>query len=311
MKLDWVRSRIRSLSAAEKMEHIPKGYSGDRKYAVTLKGGSKVLLRIAAIGDYERKKSEFQLLSEIMRYPVQTPEPIEIGKLEEMDSRFYVLSYIEGEDAGEVLPQFTEKEQYEIGLRAGKDLWNLHQYPAPEAIEPWYERVTEKFYRYLDAYKTCGVKIKNDEKIMAFIEENKPYLKSRPNQFQHDDFHPSNLIVKNKQYAGAIDFNRFDWGDPYHDFCKVGLFSKEVSVPFSIGQINGYFENKIPEDFWMIYSLYMAMNVMSAIVWTIRVTPDQVDEMADRLHKVLEDHQDFEVLEPKWYTAHSFSVNQL
>ncbi|MDN4075007.1 aminoglycoside phosphotransferase family protein [Fictibacillus terranigra] len=311
MKLDWVRTKIRSLSGAEKVEHIPKGFSGDEKYAVTLNDGRVVLLRLAAMEKYERKKSEFQLLNHLMQYPVQSPEAVEIGRLDQMGLCFYVLSYIDGEDASEVLPHLSEEEQYQIGKSAGKDLWGMHQYPAPDELEPWHERVMSKFYRYLEAYETGEVKINNDGKIKAFIERNKHHLKSRPNRFQHDDFHPSNLVVRDKRYAGVIDFNRFDWGDPYHDFCKVGLFSKEVSVPFCIGQINGYFKNKLPEDFWMIYALYMAMNVMSAIVWSVRETPDQVDEMLERLNGVLEDHQDFEVLQPKWYTKHASPVNQV
>lgn len=55
--------------------------------------------------------------------------------------------------------------------------------------------------------------------------------------------------MKDKKYAGVIDFDNYDWGDPYHDFVKVALASKVDSVPFSIGQIDGYFNHEIPEDF--------------------------------------------------------------
>ncbi|MCZ3365579.1 MULTISPECIES: aminoglycoside phosphotransferase family protein [Methanobacterium] len=40
--------------------------------------------------------------------------------------------------------------------------------------------------------------------------------KERPNIFQHDDFHAGNIIINNnKELTGIIDFNRYDWGDPY------------------------------------------------------------------------------------------------
>lgn len=65
---------------------------------------------------------------------------------------------------------------------------------------------------------------------------------NRPNRFQHDDFHPSNILVQSNSYAGTIDFNRYDWGDPFHDFFKIAYFSREISIPFSIGQIDGYFD---------------------------------------------------------------------
>ena len=39
-------------------------------------------------------------------------------------------------------------------------------------------------------------KIKNDDKIIKFIDENEIYLKNRPNRFQHDDFHLENIILR-------------------------------------------------------------------------------------------------------------------
>lgn len=301
MEIEWLRENIPLLSSAPKITLIPKGFSKDRKYVV-LHDGTKYLLRIADIEEYERKNSEFHILSEIQRYDVECSKPIELGRLERFERCYYILSYIEGEEAGELLPLYSEQEQFQIGLKAGKELWKMHLHQAPQTISPWYDRVTKKHKNYLEAYRSFGIKLKNDEKIMTFIEENAQYIRNRPNQFQHDDFHVANIIVRDKQYAGVIDFNRYDWGDPYHDFCKVGLFSKEVSVPFSIGQVKGYFENrKVPEEFWRLYSVYIAMTVFSALVWTLRVTPDRLDAMKDRLYHVLEDHSYFQLIEPKWW----------
>lgn len=48
-------------------------------------------------------------------------------------------------------------------------------------------------------------------------------LKGRPNTFQHDDFHPSNILIHNRNFSGIIDFGRMDWGDPIHDLQKLGF----------------------------------------------------------------------------------------
>lgn len=45
-------------------------------------------------------------------------------------------------------------------------------------------------------------------------------------------------------YSMRLVFNRMNWGDPIHDFLKAGMFSSEVSIPFSIGQIKGYHANR-------------------------------------------------------------------
>lgn len=178
----------------------------------------------------------------------------------------------------------------------------MHQYFAPKHISPWYERKATKHQRYMDEYLNGGVRVRHDDKIISFIEQNMKYMEHRPNVFQHNDFHVGNIIVKDKRLSGIIDFNRYDWGDPIHDFLKVGIFSREVSIPFSNGQLKGYFQNEQPgEAFWRLYSLYLAMCVFSSVVWTLKVTPGSMDEMLDKIYTFLEDHDYFERMKPKWY----------
>lgn len=62
---------------------------------------------------------------------------------------------------------------------------------------------------------------------MAYIERHLACLEGRPNQFLHDDFHVGNLIVRDGTYAGVIDFNRYDWGDPVHEFVKLVFSAKK------------------------------------------------------------------------------------
>ncbi|MFC3800480.1 hypothetical protein [Cohnella sp. GCM10012308] len=96
-------------------------------------------------------------------------------------------------------------------------------------------------------------------------------------------------------------FNRYDWGDPIHELVKVGIFSAEVSVPFSVGQIQGYSEREPDDEFWKLYSLYLAMTLISSVVWCLKVKPDELDSMLMKIHKVLDDHNNFVLTVPKWY----------
>jgi len=298
-----LEDRIKILQNATRVERLSKGYSPDKKYVVVDNCEKKYLLRIGGIEEYERKRGEFQILNDIQKYRVQAPQPIDIGILEDLSVCYNIYSYIDGEDAKESMSSLTEQEQYEIGIEAGRDLSRIHLHPAPSTIKHWNERAMQKHYRYLDEYKNCGIKIDNDDKVINYIESNAHYLKDRPNQFQHDDFHLENIILKDKKYAGVIDFNNYDWGDPFHDFVKVALFSREDSIPFSIGQINGYFNHKIKEDFWRLYSIYAAMAIFSSVVWSIKKSPEQLDKMIERIYVVLEDHKNFELLKPTWYKS--------
>ncbi|MEC3332790.1 phosphotransferase [Bacillus cereus] len=302
MKIITARqSNIQIVKDAANIEEISKGFSPDKKYIITNANNEKYLFRTGDIKEYERKKIEFQILNEMVKRNVQAQRPIEIGILEEEGVCYSIFSYLEGEDAKKLLPTYSPKEQYDIGIEAGKDLAKMHTYEAPNNILPWYERAMKKYSKYVETYKTCGINIKNDDKIIKFIEENEIYLKNRPNRFQHDDFHLENIIVRDARYVGVVDFNGYDWGDPIHDFVKIALFARDISIPYSIGQIEGYFNGRIPEEFWNLYAVYVGMTVFSSVVWTLLAAPHMLDDMLERLTIVLEDHNNFELSKPIWF----------
>ncbi|PGB02657.1 aminoglycoside phosphotransferase family protein [Bacillus toyonensis] len=297
------QNNIQIVKDAANIEEISKGFSPDKKYIITTIEDEKYLLRTGDIKEFERKKIEFQILNEMQKRSVQAQKPIEMGLLEEEGLCYGVFSYIEGEDAKKLLPTYTPKEQYDIGIEAGKDLAKMHTYEAPKCILPWYERAMKKHRKYLEAYKTCGIKIKNDDKIIKFIDANEMYVQNRPNRFQHDDFHLENIIVRDGKYVGVIDFNGYDWGDPLHDFVKIALFARDISIPYSIGQITGYYNGKIPDEFWRLYAVYVGMTVFSSVVWCLRAAPHMLEDMLERLTIVLEDHKNFELSKPIWFDS--------
>jgi aminoglycoside phosphotransferase (APT) family kinase protein len=151
-------------------------------------------------------------------------------------------------------------------------------------------------------YAELDVPFKQDSKIIKFIENHIELMKYRPNLIQHDDIHVGNIIVKDRQFSGIIDFNRYDWGDPVHDFLKMGMFSKGVSIPFSIGQVKGYHHSQEPDElFWKLYALYLAMSLFSSIVWVWKVVPEEKDSLLGKIALILEDQDNFDSFKPTWY----------
>ncbi|WP_229106804.1 aminoglycoside phosphotransferase family protein [Paenibacillus sp. 1001270B_150601_E10] len=299
--MESIKQEIELLQGC-KMTQLHKGYSSDKKYLVQSGDDERFLLRAFNLKEYDQKQREFSILHQMERYGVKCSRPIDIGRLS--TAGYMLISYIEGNDAADELPRYAESDQFKIGFDAGIELRKMHQYTAPKHVSSWYERKVIKHRRYMDQYMNCGVRVRNDDKIMAFIEQNITYMKQRPNVFQHDDFHVGNMIVMNKQLSGIIDFNRYDWGDPIHEFLKVGIFSREISIPFSIGQIRGYFQHKKQQPgelFWRLYSLYLAMCVFSSVVWTLKAAPETMDHMLDNIYTSLEDHDYFNQIKPKWY----------
>ena len=298
---------IRSIPFFQKdqisIEPIMKGYSSDQKYSV-LYHQNRYLVKLFDEKLLASKQQEYEVLTRLRQLGVKCSDPIALGINEHSNMGYLVLSYIEGEDAADLLPRHSSSVQYRIGQEAGRQLRSIHQIEAPNTMQPWAERKLAKHRRYMDRYKSLEYKLPNEEKLIAFIDENVHLMQGRPDLLQHDDFHATNLIVKDEQLAGVIDFNRMDWGDPIHEFLKVGFFSAPVSIPFSIGQIRGYHDDQEPtEQFWQLYSLYVAMSIISSMVWITSVKPEETEQMLQLCQRVLEDHRYFESMIPSWYMA--------
>jgi len=304
MQISEVRAFIEPLRHVTAVTQIHKGFSCDGKYYV-FEGEDKpvYVLRTADLQQRERKFREFEAVRHIHGLGVRTSEPLAFGTIEELDQCYMIMRYVEGEDASDKLPFMTADEQYSVGVEAGRELLKMHQLEAPRNMEAWSMRRIAKHNRHLAEYNRCGVMLPEEQAICSFIEAHLPLLEGRPNRFQHDDFHPANLLVNDGVYAAVIDFNRYDWGDPYHDFLKIAYFSREVSIPFSIGQIDGYFNKQIPENFWSLYALYTALTMFGTITWTLEVVPEQLDSMLARIHTVLDDHRNFTTTVPIWYES--------
>ncbi len=108
-------------------------------------------------------------------------------------------------------------------------------------------------------------------------------------------------MVTPNNTLGVIDFNRWDYGDTIEEFYKMMVFSRELSIPFAIGQINGYYENGVPKDFFDILSLYVADVILFSIVWAIPFGDREVKGMIKRAEMILEDYNNFKNTIPKWF----------
>jgi len=297
-----IASHIPVLQGYWEAVYIDKGYSPDQKLMVRRANGDQVLLKVFPLQEYVWKEKEYQTLQHMAAHEVRCSRPIAIGQIPELALGYMIVSYLEGEDGEVVVPKLPNEVQVQIGYQAGQELLKITQMKAPASIPSWYERKLRKHRRYVDEYRSCGHRMRSDDNVLAFIDAHIHLMIDRPNRFQHDDYHLGNLIVRDQQLQGVIDFSAFDWGDPVHEFVKIGIFCSETSVPFSIGQIQGYHDGEEPDElFWKLYALYLAMTLISSVVWVLKVKPEELDMMMDKINRVLENHHDFDFVKPNWY----------
>jgi aminoglycoside phosphotransferase (APT) family kinase protein len=297
----------------ERCDPLEAGYSDDVKRVLWVDGAPVYLLRLSAIDILPRRRAEFDALAAHYERGVSCPRPLAFGRTPDGAHSFMLLEYIVGEDAESALPRLPEWVQYEIGLQAGRELHRMHELEGAETPAEWFERRLRKHRRYMERAKELGLTYPGCERVERYVEEHLDLVRRSPVRFQHDDFHPANLIVADGgpgvgwRLAGVIDFNRCDWGDPVEDFYKAPFFGEPVSVPFINGQVRGYLACGETADFWTRYNLLTAMMLLPSVVWMHSHPPREgMAWWLGRIGHILETH-DFEGDgPPTWFRAEPF-----
>lgn len=212
-----------------------------------------------------------------------------------------IYPYLPGQTVQSVLVESPELAP-RLGQETGRALRCIHDITALDGTISWREHCQAKHDRYRAAIDGL-LEPTWIERLDRFINKRILLLQTRPNRLQHDDVHLDNLLVEDGHLSAFLDYGNHDYGDPWHDFVKCGLFQVETSPVFARNMIDGYFENEVPSDFWQVYSLYAAMVVFSSLVWTKRFDASQVPVMQRRVQRIIQDHDGFRRDMPLWYEA--------
>ena len=145
---------------------ITKGLSGDRKYYLETEDGKRFLARIAKKSEYERKQSVYRLLEEAAKMGEFVPEPVAFGYCGNGDEIYTLLTWVEGEEAGTLLPKLSLREQYCYGMEAGKILRKFHDNSRREDREDWQSRYFSVIEPRLAAYCKEGIPFEGSDAVL-------------------------------------------------------------------------------------------------------------------------------------------------
>lgn len=280
---------------------IEKGWSSDKKFLMSDREGSRLVLRVAAIGQLEQKQREFDFVSRVAALGVPTSQPVCLGVC--ADWVYMVLRWVDGEEMGQVLlgQSLSGEEQYRLGVQASRLLKQIHSLPLSREQQLLTGRRIEHKRMQLRRYEESGVRMPQDRRLIERIRKESRALSCRPAAWCHGDFHAGNLVYTPQRSVAVIDFNRFGLMDPYEEFYKVELFDTEVSVPFAADRLDGYFDTQIPTEFWQAHRLYLMQSILYSIVWAQPFGPEEVDGMKNRYLRAMQQYDGFEREIPLWY----------
>lgn len=277
---------------------INRGWSDDKKYCVTDENGTRYLLRVSDITQYEMKKAEFNRMKQVASLGVPMCEPLEFGTCEE--GVYSIQTWIDGVDAEEVIATKSDTEQYVLGMESGRILRRIHSIPAPTGQEDWEARFNRKMDCKIKIYGECPIKYENGQAFIDYINENRHLLKNRPQVYQHGDYHIGNMMIDRNGKLYIIDFNRNNYGDPWEEFNRIVWCAQKAPL-FASGMVNGYFDSEVPMEFWKLLALYISSNTLGAVHWAIPFGQVEVDTMLSQAKEVLCWYDDMRNPVPAWY----------
>ena len=292
-------SLIPELKNIKTITLINAGYSSEFKYNILTEYNTKYLLRLTSYKFAAHKQFEMQSLNKLINMGVKCSKPLTHGYTVDQNCYYALLTWIEGIDASKALYNLSNDNQYDIGFNAGQDLKLIHSLKHNKENN-WHSNYLRKWQLNKRVYLQDNIRLKDDNFILNFIENNIGIIKDRPCSFLHDDFHPDNIVVNNGFYAGAIDFNRCTYGDPWHDFAKLFFYGSEISKSYCRGQLHSYFNHKIPSCFWKINALYTAVIIINTISWIKKSSPQHLSLMMKRANKLVNDFESFHKVKPSW-----------
>ena len=277
---------------------IDKGWSGDKKYCAVTADGSKYLLRVSAMERIDRRQQEYERMKELEQLEITMPKALEMGTGEE--GVYILTTWIDGEDAGDALPNLSAEAQYAYGVQAGQMLQKLHSIPAPPDAPDWEPRFNAKIDRKIAMYFGCPLKYEKVELLLTYLAENRFLLAHRPQTYQHGDYHTGNMMLGRDGNLYIIDFDRDDFGDPWEEFNRI-VWCAQDAPEFARGMVDGYFDGNVPEAFWRLLLLYISSNTLSSLPWAVPYGGEQVKVMTEQWADIRSWYDDFRRIIPTWY----------
>ncbi|MBE6771898.1 MAG: hypothetical protein E7547_07145 [Ruminococcaceae bacterium] len=257
-----------------KVEPIHKGWSSDKKYYVKTKDGERLLLRISDISAYKAKQQEFEIMKKMSATGMKMSLPISFGVCENGKSVYQLLSWCDGEEAKEALYHLSDAEQYAFGLKAASILKQMETIDYKPASLEWAKNYQERVERYIELYRKCGYTFDGDDVVISYLQTQYHCIGERPTALMHEDFQTDNMVISPDGDLYIIDFQMCGVADPYHVMTGAGV-SAMYSIPFAMGQIEGYFGKTVPEDFWDKYTYYMLAEMLYSFTVGVKMEEER------------------------------------
>lgn len=290
---------IKGFDAFARIEPIRKGWSGDQKYYVETKDGARLLLRLSDISSYHAKQYEFGVMKKLSAAGINMSLPIDFGVCEDGKRVYQLLSWCDGEEAKEALSGMGDAEQFAFGQKAAGILKQMERINRKPASMDWANAYQKRMEHYIELYRNCGYTFPGDDLILSNLRTNHRCIGARPTALMHMDFQTDNMVISPDGELYLIDFQMCGEADPWHVLTGAGV-SAMYSVPFAMGELEGYFGKMVPDEFWEKYNYYMISEMLYAFTVGVQLEQER-NETLHMFEDEVERMKQNALCVPAWY----------
>ena len=220
MELEELKKLIPNGDSWTHSLEITYGWSGEQKYQIKRTDGGDMLLRILTPEQYAPQQDGIKFLLECDEISSLVPKLYAYGKTNDGENYYLLLEFIYGENGMRVISNYSDQEQYDLGVIMGKEIKKIHLQTEEKLYPAESKKFKEKTQKFIDYYLSHKAEFKFlgniDDLISSFMQT----VEKRPMVMLHNDFHLGNMIIDEDRIY-LIDFNRACLQDRFKEFDAI------------------------------------------------------------------------------------------
>ena len=282
-----------SINRYKIIKKFPLGGSSVQKYIVE-KDNKIFLLRLYDIRFMDGRYRAFNNIRILHDNGIAVPEIYDFGELSDNKHGYAVVDWIDGVSLDNLLSDDSLINKY--GKIVAEELFKMHNIDTKEKIDI-YDKFIKSFNKKINKLKDIDIDYTSSV-LESFVLDNSKILKELDTSIIHGDFHPGNIVVNDSKVC-FIDLdvckNDFAWIDLSTNACNLDY------PKFYTTLINEYFNNNVPDDFWLIYNLYGSLYCLDYILYCSIMDNKTLEDGTIVLKKFLDYSDEYSSLKPKWF----------
>ncbi|MDD7383551.1 MAG: kanamycin kinase [Peptoniphilaceae bacterium] len=222
----------------------------------------------------------------------------DFGIMPDLNCSYKILDFRPEENLKEYILNHDKKDNYNLGYKFGKILYDLHNLNIDGEIVDWKNQFLTGLNLLLFNYgmiKESGVK---DYLLLDHISENKRLLVNTASNLLYTNLNYKNIRVYSGDKINLRGLKTLKYGDGISDFIAINTLSI-LSPHFSKAVVDGYNNGKNPpRKFFRLMSFYEACFLLDQLV---KIRNNKNSELGeDEIDKIINNYDNFTEFIPKW-----------